>query len=576
MKTFIMILTLFFSSLLADEKPIITGVWSYQTADASLTLENIKAYDKHFKKMDANSTFTKPQWIKIKIRDDLKSGRYIVSYGQSDFDFSSFTPQQQMQKFVLYGTKRVSFSYQQGRDSTVYYVHLLPTDVTYPSFTFVQSEKNFLTSLNSIFIYLLIAGIVLGLIMMTAIYNGALYYFNKEKAFLYYTLMQVFMVGVLWFNTGMPHAISPYFLSHPFIYAYISLFTAFFAVLFTRSFLDTKRYLPYHDKVLVLFLLIIIGDMLYYPKAILEDYGLYSLTTAYFLVVGFLRMRQGYKPARFFFIGWIALTLGILVVEYFEKYAYFDTMLLGSTIEAIMLAIALAYKIKQIHAEKEQQKELMIHQSRLASMGEMLGNIAHQWRQPLTHLSYIFMNIEELDDKKERSLKVAEGTKQLEFMSQTVDDFRDFYAPDKGKERFDMTTECEEVLTLMNLQDIHIILTTKEKSELYNYKNEFKQVMLNLLSNAKEALLTRGIKEPTITIIIDKNTIMISDNAGGIQEHNIQKIFEPYFTTKEKSSGIGLYMSKMIVEKNMGGSLSVKNGKDGAIFIITMHDLTDL
>jgi len=568
MKTFIMILTLFMSSLLAEEKPIILDIWSYLPSDTSLTVESIKAHDREFKKMDENSTFTKAQWLKLHIRDDLKSGRYIISYGYSDFDLSSFTPAQQMKKFLLYGSKRVSFSYQKGRDSTVYYVHVLPNDVTYPTYIFIQSEEKFYEKLDGLFIYLLLAGIALGLIMMTAIYNGALYYFNREKSFLYYALMQIFMVTMLFFHTGMPNLISPYFLKHLFIYNYVSLFTAFFAVLFTRSFLNTKKYLPYHDRILQLFLLIIIADILYYPKAILEDFGLYSFTTAYFIVVGFLRMMQGYRPARFFFIGWIALTLSILVLEYFEEYAYFDTMLLGSSIEAIMLAIALAYKIRQIQDEKEQQKELMIHQSKLASMGEMLGNIAHQWRQPLTHLSYIFMNIEELDDKKARSLKVREGTKQLEFMSQTIDDFKDFYAQDKAKERFDMATECKEVLSLMNLQDIHIHLTSKEKSELYNYKNEFKQVLLNLLSNAKEALLTRSVQEPTITIMIEKNTIMISDNAGGIKEENIEKIFEPYFTTKEHSSGIGLYMSKMIIEKNMQGKLAVKNGDKGAIFTI--------
>jgi len=571
MKTFIMIITLFFSSLLADEKPIITDVWSYQTTDNTLSVENIKEHHAHFKKMDENSSFTSQQWIKLKLRDDLKSGKYIVSYGHADFDFSSFSPHQQMKKFMLHGSKRVSFIYQKGSDSTIYYVRLLSTDVTYPSYIFAQNEEKFYERIDGIFIYLLIAGVVLGLIMMTAIYNGALYYFNREKSFLFYTLMQVFMVGVLFFHTGMPNLISSYFLSNPFVYDYLSLFTAFFAVLFARSFLNTKEYLPKSDKVLVLFLALIMMDILFYSKAIIGDFELYSLTTAYFLIVGFLRMRQGYKPARFFFIGWSALTLGILVVEYFEEYAYFDTMLLGSTIEAIMLAIALAYKIKQIQKEKEQQKELMIHQSKLASMGEMIGNIAHQWRQPLTHLSYIFMNIEELDDKKERQAKVAEGTRQLEFMSHTIDDFKDFYAPDTAKESFNISTEIQAVVDLIHFDDITVEIKEHHYKEIVNYKNQFKQVLLNLLSNAKEALTQTAIKNPTITIMIEEHSIKISDNAGGIQEQNIHKIFEPYYTTKQKSSGIGLYMSKMIIEKNMGGSLSVKNGNNGAEFTIMIE-----
>lgn len=245
-------------------------------------------------------------------------------------------------------------------------------------------------------------------------------------------------------------------------------------------------------------------------------------------------------------------------------------MLLGSAIEAIMLAIALAYKIKQLQDEKEQQKELMIHQSKLAAMGEMIGNIAHQWRQPLTHLSYILMNLEEIEDKKARSKKVVEGTKQLEFMSHTIDDFKDFYAPQKEKEYFTLADQTRHVLELIKLQDIELILDIQQNLTIFNYKNEFKQVLLNVLSNAKETLIQRNIKNPTIMISINKNQITIEDNAGGIKEKNIQKIFEPYFTTKEKSSGIGLYMSKIIIEKNMQGELRVVNSDKGALFTIQL------
>ncbi len=570
MKTFIMIFALFLSSLLAEEKPIIADVSAYVTSDKTLNATTIKNYTEHFKKLNENSSFEKEQWIKIRLKDDLQSGRYYLIYNYADFTLSSFTTAQEMRKFTLFGNKHLSFFYDSVRDSKTYYFHLLPTDITYPGYLYAVDEKIFYESLGAMRLYILLSGIVLGLIMMTAIYNGALYYFNGEKSFLYYALMQLFMVTVLSFHTGVPHTLSPYLLHHPDIYEYLSLFTAFFATLFARSFLDTKEHLPKHDKVLLLFLAIIMIDMLYYPKPLLAKYGLYSLTTLYFIIIGYLRMRQGYKPARFYFLAWVALTIGILVIEHFEEYAYFDTMLLGSTIEAIMLALALAYKIRQIQSEKEQQKELLIHQSKLASMGEMLGNIAHQWRQPLTNLSYIFMNIEELDDKKQRSKKVEEGTRQLEFMSQTIDDFKDFYTPTKEKEQFDIAKQVEEVLTLMHFGDIKIDFDKKKDFHVLNYKNEFKQVLLNLLSNAKEALLEKQIKAPRITIMIDAPTIMIKDNAGGIKERDIQKIFAPYFSTKQNSSGIGLYMSKMIVEKNMKGNLTVKNNTHGAEFTIRL------
>ncbi|MCH9812804.1 MAG: sensor histidine kinase [Epsilonproteobacteria bacterium] len=574
MKTFVMILTLFLSTLIADEKPIFTEALTYKTADKNITIETISNYDTLFIKADENTTFDDVNntihWIKLKLRDDLKSGTYIAVYGYVDFDLSSFSPKQSVRKFKLHGSNHISFEYKKGRDTNVYYVRLLPITKNYPIYLQVASSEHYYIWLDSYLIYLLIAGIVLGLMLMAAIYNGALYSKTNEKSFLYYALMQTFMVSVLFYHTGMPNMISPYLVANDFIYEYLSLTTALFGVLFTRSFLNTKQYLPTHDKILFLYLFLIILDMLLYIKPILSDYNLYSLTTAYFLLVGFLRMRQGFKPARFFLIGWSALMLGILVLEYFDHYAYFDTMLLGSAIEAIMLAIALAYKIKELQDEKEQQKELMIHQSKLASMGEMIGNIAHQWRQPLTHLSYIFMNLEEIEDKKARSKKVIEGTKQLEFMSQTIDDFRDFYAPDKEKQSFSLAEEIQNVVELINLKQIDLILDTKKDLTITNYKHEFKQVLLNLISNAKDALTLREIKSPTITITVINNIISVEDNAGGIDTENLHKIFEPYFSTKEKSSGIGLYMSKIIIEKNMRGALDVANSDKGALFTIKL------
>ena len=565
-------MTLFLSHLLADEKPIIVEAYSFIT-DKNITIDDIKKYDKEFVKLDENSTYKneKEQWVKIKLRDDLASGKYFILYNYSDFDLSSFSESQQIKKFKLHGAYHVSFIYDSERDRKVYYFHMLSTDIKYRAYLAGLSEKQYYDRIEFTYVYLLFAGVALGLILMTAIYNGALYYFNREKSFLYYALMQVFMVGVLSFNTGLPQTFSSYLVHHIFIYDYLSLFTAFFATLFARSFLDTKKFLPKSDKVLLFFLVIIIIDMLYFPFSVLQTYSLYSFTTLYFLVVGFMRMRQGYKPARFYFLGWIALTLGILVVEHFEEMAYFDTMLLGSSIEAIFLAIALAYKIRQIQNTKEEQKELLIHQSKLASMGEMIGNIAHQWRQPLTNLSYILMNIEEIDDKKQRNKKIYEATNQLEFMSQTIDDFKDFYEPTKEKENFEIVRQVEDVLTLMHFGDIKVEFDKKENFQVYNYKNEFKQVLLNLFTNSKEALQIRKINNPKIYIKIEKNQLSISDNAGGVSVKDIQKVFEPYFTTKEKSSGIGLYMSKMIVQKNLGGSLSVKNNLKGAMFTISFN-----
>jgi signal transduction histidine kinase len=226
---------------------------------------------------------------------------------------------------------------------------------------------------------------------------------------------------------------------------------------------------------------------------------------------------------------------------------------------------------------KEEQKELLVHQSKLASMGEMIGNIAHQWRQPLTHLSYILMNIQEAYkhgelDTEYLDKKTHEANTQINFMSDTIDDFKDFYLPKKEKEDFSLLTATKETLEIMKNtfehNGIEVALIIKGDSTLHNYKNEYKQVLLNLLSNAKDVLLERGTKSPKVTIIIKEHSISIEDNAGGIKEEVLERIYEPYFTTKEGNSGIGLYMSKMIIERNMEGRLELKNLEEGASFHI--------
>ena len=209
----------------------------------------------------------------------------------------------------------------------------------------------------------------------------------------------------------------------------------------------------------------------------------------------------------------------------------------------------------------------------------MIGNIAHQWRQPLTCLSYNFITLKEsanqnLLDKKYLDKKLDEATVQLEFMSQTIDDFKDFYSPHKNKELFSLEEATKQALELMqnSLQanSIEVVLDIQEDIEIENYKNEFKQVLLNLLSNSKDAFLKQEIKLFKIVITINKNSITISDNAGGIDAEVIDHIFEPYFSTKEGSTGIGLYMSKRIEEKNLDGVLSVENDSKGAVFTIVL------
>lgn len=230
-------------------------------------------------------------------------------------------------------------------------------------------------------------------------------------------------------------------------------------------------------------------------------------------------------------------------------------------------------KVKQeINLRREQEKAL-IQQSKLASMGEMIGAIAHQWRQPLNELSIRIQKIKyiyarEGIDEEYITDFVEKNRKTIEFMSNTIDDFRNFFRIDKEKKDFDVKQALNEVLNIQNaqLKDHHIELEfIGESFVCKGFKSEFQQVIINLISNAKDAFISNKVKEPKILILLSDNKLIIQDNAGGIDNDIIDRIFEPYFTTKEqgKGTGMGLYMSKMIIEDNMEAKLNIKNIDEG-------------
>jgi C4-dicarboxylate-specific signal transduction histidine kinase len=230
--------------------------------------------------------------------------------------------------------------------------------------------------------------------------------------------------------------------------------------------------------------------------------------------------------------------------------------------------------------ELRQKDQALIQQNRLAAMGEMINNIAHQWRQPLNLISLIVQGLpesnnlsqEELDQDVERIMGV------ILHMSQTIDDFRYFFRQDKEKSRFTanqaVAKAVEFISPSMLDKGIDISFTEQPEVAVFGYSNEYAQVLLNILSNAKDVLVERNVAEPRIDICIswvdNRSVVTIADNGGGISAEVMSRIFDPYFTTKEKTqgTGIGLYMSKIIIEQNMGGSLTAGNVEGGVTFRI--------
>ncbi|MDP3301147.1 MAG: HAMP domain-containing sensor histidine kinase [Sulfuricurvum sp.] len=241
-------------------------------------------------------------------------------------------------------------------------------------------------------------------------------------------------------------------------------------------------------------------------------------------------------------------------------------------------------RVAQEISKRHEQEGIMLQQSRLAGMGELIGNIAHQWRQPLNVLGLMIVNIEDAYNygelTKERLEKaVQEASEVIQKMSKTIDDFRSFFEPDKDKISFNLLDAVNDSLSLVKSiftqEHIEVTVEIDPSLELFAYKNEFSQIMINLFENARDAIIERKITNGKIGIIAlsskEEITVSVKDNGGGIEDKILQRIFEPYFSTKEegKGSGIGLYMSKTIIEEHHQGKLTVRNNESGAIFTAT-------
>ncbi len=218
------------------------------------------------------------------------------------------------------------------------------------------------------------------------------------------------------------------------------------------------------------------------------------------------------------------------------------------------------------------EKELM-HKNRLASMGEMIDNIAHQWRQPLMNINSVFLNIDRAYELKKLDSnyldeKINEGTNIVSHMSQTIEDFRYFLNPKKEKKDFYAASCIEKASKLLegSLKNIDIQINSKGIYFVQGYENEFIQVIMSILNNSVDIFKQKDIEDKSIYIDIkEENTnvlISISDNAGGIKPELVDRVFEPYFTTKHKfgGTGLGLYMAKIIIN-SMDGEIGIKNNK---------------
>jgi len=389
-------------------------------------------------------------------------------------------------------------------------------------------------------------------------------------------------------------------------------------IMFSREFVRTKEYAPFIDKGL---LLLSYGVTIITILATFRPYGdvvvflaiISVILPPILLTTGIIAYRKKFYPARFYIIGW-GLFLGGSVLFAMNKFAIIEgyTFLsyaqqVGSVLEMIFLSWALADLQKQSerdYLEKlsglntllqdkvdeslvhiRQNDQVLIEKSRLAAMGEMIEQIAHQWRQPLNTLSLINQNIYfkvilNTAEKDDLINAHDQTNEQLQYMSQTIDDFRNFSQPNKEKEEFIIEEVINSSLNLsegsLKYAKVKTHLFSSREHKVFGMRHEMMQVFMNLIKNVQDIVVEKKLKGIWIKFFVetigDDIVIRVEDNVGGIDKDKIASVFKPYFSTKEAfdGTGIGLYMSKEIVEKSMLGEISVTNGDEGAIFKIVL------
>jgi signal transduction histidine kinase len=286
----------------------------------------------------------------------------------------------------------------------------------------------------------------------------------------------------------------------------------------------------------------------------------------------------GQKKQNFIFLAMILLSLALLAG--LAYHAHEEAKVKAQLGE---LARTLETRVEEELAKNREKDRMMMHQSRLVAMGETISNIAHQWRQPLNTLILILHNLKfdhedgVLDDNAVTQY-VNQAGELVENMSKTIDDFRNFFRPSTKDEDFPIGKTIDSALSMVSdiykSAGIKVGLNIQAELVVHGFSGEFAQAILNILANSKDAIVTNNIANGLITIAVleqdNKAVVTINDNGGGIPTDVKEKIFDPYFTTKHKSQGVGvgLYMAKNIIETSMGGKLSADDMCGGASFVI--------
>lgn len=420
-------------------------------------------------------------------------------------------------------------------------------------------------------------GITFGILIMTIVYTFVRYLYSKEIFYISYCFMQIFsLIFII--------SYSKLFEINILVQEFSLVIASIFAVVFAINYYEGNffpKITNFKELLFNTFLLNVVILTAFYHY-ILFEYLPYTIIYAILFISLIFNLKQGFKPALIYVIGWSIFCILLFIFDFknlYNQMGYFDLVLVVFAIEAMLFTISIAYKYNDLKIQNKNFEKMVLQQSKFVKSGEMIANITHQFRQPLNNISYILMNLKKRFENKNLDeiyfdKKINQASEQVIFLSKTIDDFKEFYIESKEKVLFSVKEAINNAITILsadlksnNIQ-LEVNFETFEDIQIFGVKNELSQVVFSLVSNSIDVL--KNIKNPKIKIDIFCDSaevkITVLDNAGGIKTKNIKKIFEPYFTTKELGTGLGLYLVKMIIEESFSGKILVENKKEGACF----------
>ena len=547
----------------------------------------------------SESTF----WFKLKIQN-TDSGVKIFEFLDSRLDEAYLYDDTLILKQSM-GDK-IPFTNREFNDPNIaftlqtnktYFIKVLNTSKVNVEYK-IWEEDAYLTHMDKKNI---LKGVYFGALIIMLLYNMIIYIFLRQRVFLEYVIYHLSLAYVMIYYTGVsaqlffPNAAN---LDASTVYIHAAALCTIMATQFFRSFVNTATTTPRIDKVLLSFMLLhaflaflSIFHLFYHLNHIIFNLTMMILSIFLLWSSLYIYIKQKNATALFYFFAWLIMMVGIVLtsltlMNLIPRNDFTTNMFqFGSLFEILLLSMGLSYRYKVKQDELLKKNVIIQEQAKMVAMGEMLQNIAHQWRQPLSEINAVAMKIDADYYKNNLTSEVLNNELErieniTEHMSSTIESFNTYFSKNKTidettiRDIIDKSLRIIEAKITKNKIDLDIYIDSDVKFKTNS--GELIQVLLVILNNAIEVLDERNSINKAISIkykyVNKKHLISFEDNAGGVSNEIIKKIFDPYFSTKFKSNGIGigLYMAKTLIEDSMKGKLSVSNTKNGAKFLIEL------